>query len=281
MAPLHASIVPENNRRLPDALTVKFGPAQPLARFLLGADKTARRKGVSLRIRHDFDELLRVNRDYARRDLWYPLLDGFNPDCAELMPHNSVWVSGEDEFGEIVVTAACRVFNWSETNLAEQARTVWYGRDRGQPCVVTAEAAKRITGIASWGGASWVRPDFRGRHLSFLIPRVLKAYVAARWPVEWIFCFMGIENARRGLAASYGYKHVSASVFYPGSPMGEQVVAYTVVREFYAELASFMAGDASLIESTDFQAPPRSVGIEHIVMNTSSDGVRHGSISRS
>jgi len=280
MAPLDASIVPENNRRLPEALTIKFGPARPLARFLLGADKAARRKGVFLRIRHDFDELVRVNWDYARRDLWYPLLDGFNPECAELTPQNSVWVSGEDESGEIVVAAACRIFNWPDTNLAEQARTVWYGRDRGQPCVVTAKAAKNITGLAGWGGASWVRPDFRGRHLSYLIPRVLKAYVASRWPIDWIFCFIGVENAKRGLAASYGYQQVSASVLYPGSPMGEQVVAYTAVREFYAELTSFMAGGASVMESTDFEPPP-SVGIEHIVTNTSSDGVLHGSISRS
>ena len=53
-----ANIVPENNLRLPDALTIKHGPARLLAPFLLESDKAARRIGVSLRIRYDFDELL-------------------------------------------------------------------------------------------------------------------------------------------------------------------------------------------------------------------------------
>ena len=52
------SIVPENNLRLPDALTIKYGPAQLLARFILEGDKAAREAGIQLRIRHDFDELL-------------------------------------------------------------------------------------------------------------------------------------------------------------------------------------------------------------------------------
>jgi hypothetical protein len=281
MALVHANIVPENNLRLPDALAIKYGPAQALARFLLGADRAARRKGISLKIRHDFDELLRVNREYARQGIWYPLLDGFNPEYSELTPENSVWVSGEDEAGNVVATAACRTFYWSDTNLAEQARTVWYGRDRGQPCIVTAKAATEIAGTVGWGGASWVRPDCRGRHLSYLIPRVLKAYVASRWPLDWIFCFLGVENAKRGLASSYGYKNLSHSVEYPGSPLGEQVIAYTVISEFYAELTSFMAGGAPVMESSDFGELSPSVGKEHIVMNTSSDGVFQGSINRS
>jgi hypothetical protein len=278
---VYPNIIPANNLRLPDALTIKYGPAQPLARFLLAADKAARRKGVFLRIRHDFDELLHANKDYAARGIWYPLVEGFNPECAELTPENSVWVSGEDEAGDIVVTAACRTFNWFSTSLAEQARTVWYGRDRGQPCVVTAEAAAQIAGNVGWGGASWVRPDFRGRHLSYLIPRVLKAYAASRWPLDWIFCFIGIDNANRGLAASYGYKSLSHSIFYPGSPLGEQVVAYTLVSEFYKELTNFMGAGGAVMEFGDFDEPSSSVGMEHIVTNTSSDGVLQGNINRS
>jgi hypothetical protein len=281
MALVNPNVVPANNLRLPDALTIKYGPAQPLARFLLAADKAARRKGVFLRIRHDFDELLHTNKDYATRGIWYPLVEGFNPECAELTPENSVWVSGEDETGDIVVTAACRTFNWFGTSLAQQARTVWYGRDHGQPCLVTAKAAAQISGTVGWGGASWVRPDFRGRHLSYLIPRVLKAYVASRWPLDWIFCFIGIDNVKRGLAASYGYKSLSHSIFYPDSLRGEQVVAYTLVTEFYDELTNFMAAGGSVMESGDFDEPSLSVGMEHIVTNTSSDDVLQGNINRS
>jgi hypothetical protein len=275
------NIVPQNNLRLPDALSIQYGPARSLSRFVLAADRAARRKGVFLRVRHDFSELLYVNRHYAARDMWYSLVDGFNPECADICPENSFWVSGEDENGEVAVTAACRIYDWSETSLAEEARAVWYGRDQGQPCIVTAEAAARITGLVAWGGASWVRPDFRGRHLSYLIPRVLKAYSCSRWPIDCLFCFIGAENVKRGLAANYGHQNLSHSVHFRDSPHGEQVVGYTLLGEFYAELANFMATGGSIMEPGDFDASAVSTGVEHIVTKTSADEVFQGSISLS
>ena len=275
------NIVPENNLRLPDALTIKHGPARLLSRFVLAADRAARRKGILLRVRHDFDELLRLNKYYVSRDLWYPLVDAFNPNCMELTPENAFWLSGEDENGEVVLTNACRIYNWTGTNLAEQARTLWYGRDVGQPCIVTAEAAESITGGVAWGGASWVRPDHRGKHLSYLVPRIMKAYACARWPIDWSICYIGIANVTRGLAATYGHKNLGYSITYPGSPLGEMVLAYTSADEFYDELTTYMEGDSSAIEPVDFHDISVPRGFEHIVTKTSPVGVFHGSINRS
>jgi hypothetical protein len=47
----YPNIVPENNLRLPDALTIKHGPARLLATFVLEGDKAAREIGVRLRLR--------------------------------------------------------------------------------------------------------------------------------------------------------------------------------------------------------------------------------------
>jgi len=275
------NIVPENNLRLPDAVTIKHGPARLLAPFLLESDKAARRIGVSLRIRYDFDELLSVNQQQAKSGKWYPLLDSFNPERTELNPENGFWVSGENEDGEVVVTWAARIFNWQGTTFADEARSVWYGRNAGQPCVVTAEAAKLITGVVACAGASWVRPDFRGRHLSHLIPRVGKAYACSRWPLDWAVGYIGRSNVDKGLANSYGQRNLSYSVFYPGSPHGEQVLSYTAVADVYADLTSFLATEVPRIAPSDTATPSLDVVLEHIVTNTSSDGVFHGSISRS
>lgn len=275
------SIVPQNNLRLPDALTVKHGPARLLSRFVLTADRAVRRKGILLRVRHDFDELVRINKFYVARDLWYPLVDAFNPDCMELTPENAFWLSGEDEHGEVVMTNACRIFNWVGTNLAEQARTLWYGSDLDQPCVVTAEMASLIGGVVAWGGASWVRPDYRGRHLSYLTPRIMKAYACARWPIDWSICYIGIENAKRGLAASYGHKNLSYSITYPGSHLGEMVLAYLSADEFYEEISAFMDSDSSVREANDLRDTSVPTGFEHSVTSTSPVGVFHGSSSRS
>src|SRR3954452_19697939 len=101
---VYPNIVPENNLRLPDALTIKHGPARLLSRFVLEGDKAARRAGLRLRLRHDFDELVYFNQEQTLRGLWYPLVDMFNPDCTELTPENAFWISGENEDGEIVLT---------------------------------------------------------------------------------------------------------------------------------------------------------------------------------
>jgi len=42
MTSIYPNIVPENNLRLPDALTIKHGPAPLLSRFVLAGDGAAR-----------------------------------------------------------------------------------------------------------------------------------------------------------------------------------------------------------------------------------------------
>lgn len=273
-----ANIVPENNLRLPDALTIKHGPAPLLARFILEGDKAAREVGLRLRIRHDFEELLFVNRQNARAG-WYPLVDAFNPEYVNLTPENAFWISGENDAGEIVTTRITRIYDWTGTNLEEQARAFWYGKDEAQPCVVTAPAAKLISGVVAGGGAFWVRPDYRGKHLSHWIPRIGKALACARWPIEWLFCYISRDQVNKGLAVNYGQKHLSHSVFYPGSTHGEIVLAYTASDEFYDDIATVLAArSASRRENGMSLAPNLRV---HPVTKISSDEVFQGSMSRS
>lgn len=273
------NIVPENNLRLPDALTIKHGPARLLARFILEGDKAAREVGVRLRIRHDFDELLYVNRQYSTSNTWYPLVDAFNPECVNLTPENAFWISGENDAGEIVTTRITRVYNWIDTNLEEQARAFWYGEDHGQPCIVTAEAAKLISGVVAGGAAFWVRPDFRGKHLSHWIPRIGKALACARWPIEWLFCYISLAQVRKGLAVNYGQKHLSHSVFYPGSSHGEIVLAYTAADEFYDDITDVVASRSTAKSRAGMSSVP-NFRVQPVT-NTSPEGVRQGSISLS
>src|SRR6185437_8531808 len=82
MSLVYPNIVPENNLRLPDALTIEHGPAPLLGRFVIAGDRAARANGLRLRIRHDFPELNRLNQEQAERGAWYPLIDMFNPSAA-------------------------------------------------------------------------------------------------------------------------------------------------------------------------------------------------------
>jgi len=90
----HTNIVPPDNLRLPDALTIKYGPAPLLARFVLEGDKEARRRGVDLRLRHDFRELLYLAKTISINDNLFRRLEIFNPDYTDFTPENSYWIAG-------------------------------------------------------------------------------------------------------------------------------------------------------------------------------------------
>ena len=278
MSLIYPNIVPENNLRLPDALTIEHGPAPLLARFVLECDKAARRYGLRLRLRHDFAALNRLNREQAALGTWYPLIDMFNPERTDVGPDNAYWISGENDAGDIVATTAARIYYWPDTNLEEQAVAMLYGRDDGQPCIVTTKAAKTIGGVVLSAGGTWVRPDYRKRQLSHILPRVTRAYGLARWPLDWIIGYVTTLLVNKGVAAGYGSKHFGYSVVYPGLPFGELVLAYTSGEEAYDDLAVYLATELS--EAAGGVAS-FSTSLAQEVTKISSDGVRQGNSSRS
>jgi GNAT superfamily N-acetyltransferase len=244
MSRIYPNIVPENNLRLPDALTIKHGPARLLSKFVLEGDKAARTMGIRLRLRHDWGELVYVNRDAIARGTWYRLPNMFNPVYSDLLPENSYWISGENEEGEVVVTQAGRIYFWPGTTLEQEARLMFYaGREEGQQCAVTAKDAKIIGGVVFYGGSVWVRPDFRRKQLSRLLPRLGRAYALARWPIEWGISLVTPVLVDKGVAAGYGYKHTSYSVFYPGSPWGDVEFALVSISalEAYDDFRIFLS----------------------------------------
>jgi hypothetical protein len=284
MTLIYPNIVPENNLRLPDALTVKYGPAPLLSRFVLEGDKAARERGVRLRLRHDFGELVYVNKQQTALGNWFRLVNMFNPEYSDLSPENSYWISGEDDHGEIVVTQAGRVYYWPETTLDHEARVMFYGgRDEGQRCIVTAKDAKSIGGVVFYGGSVWVRPDFRGRRFSEILPRLGRAYAVARWPVDWGISFVAPILVEKGVAAAYGYKHASYSISFPESPWGDLEVVLVSVSagEAYADFAEKLVMQSAASVTSDSANSLSSSLFDDKVTNTSSDGVLQGSSNRS
>jgi hypothetical protein len=283
MALIYPNIVPENNLRLPDALTIKHGPAPLLAKFVLEGDKAARGIGVRLRLRNDFAELVYVNKHAAVKESWHPLMDIFNPQYSDLLPENSYWISGEDEHGEIVLTQAGRIYYWPDTTLEQEARLMFYGgREKGQGCVVTAADSKSITGVVFYGGSGWVRPDFRGRRLMRLVPRLGRAYALARWPVDWGISFVLPNLVDNGIAAGYGYKHASYSIYFPGSVLGDVDVVLVSVSasEAYADFAEALGRLDHSVPSISASSMSISF-LDERLTKISSDRVLQGSSNRS
>jgi hypothetical protein len=284
MASTYATPVPPNNLRLPDAVTVRHGPGPAIGRFIIEGDRAARAAGIHLRLRTDFDGFVDFNARETAAGRWYPLTDQFNPAYADITAENGFWIAGENEAGEIVATSAGRVFYWHDTNLEEQAVAVFYGSDGGQPCMIgpgVIEAARRIDGVVLSAGATWVRPDYRKRELSQLMPRMARAYALSRWPLDWTIGFVPRALADNGIALGYGAKHLGFSFFYPELRWSELVLTYTSGREIYDDFGSFLEVELADPATRKFAADSLGISRVHEVTSTSPDVARQGSMSRS
>jgi hypothetical protein len=281
------NIVPENNLRLPDALTIKHGPAPLLARFVLEGDKAVRQMGIRLRLRHDFDDLLYINRQQVKQGSWFRLVNMFDTDYTDLSPENSYWLSGENEAGEIVLTWAARVFYWPESTLEDHVGLFFCGKkDRPHPCRVTAgatQALRSISGVVFWGGSLWIHPDYRHRQLSPLVGRLGRAFAVSRWPVDWIMCLVQPIIVEKGIAAGYGYRHMTPGIMFPESPFGdlEVFLIYLSAAEAYADFSEFLAAELSGSAYDGNSVPSSANRLLQTVTSISSEGVVHGNTSRS
>jgi hypothetical protein len=281
------NIVPENNLRLPDALTIKHGPAPLLSKFVLQGDRTVREMGIRLRLRHDFDELVHINKQETARGTWFPLINMFHPDYTDLRPENSFWLSGEDENGNVVLTWAARVYYWPNSSLADNAGLFLCDKiDRPYPHRASPEATlamRSIDGIVFWGGSLWIHPDFRHNRLSPIVGRLGRAFAVSRWPVDWIMCFVQPAIVQSGVAAGYGYRHMSRGIVFPGSCYGdlEVFLVYLSVAEAYEDFDEFLALELSGSDHNDDAATLLGTRRLHTVTRTSSDDVAQGRVSRS
>src|SRR5690606_39704227 len=85
-------------------------------------------------------------------------------------------------------------------------------RRPGEALEITAPRARKITGPTIFSGAAWYHPDFRGRSLSSILPRIGKAYALTRWPAATIVSFMAEEIHARGFASRFGYDNVDWAI---------------------------------------------------------------------
>jgi hypothetical protein len=246
-------ITPADGLRLPDAVTVKFGPAELLTRFILTGDKQIRDKGLTLRLRHNFHDLRALNDAESARGNWFKLVYMFDPAVSDLTPENAFWLSAENDAGEIVACQAVRIYHWPNSTLADEARLMFYGGiEKGQRCIVTAKTAHEVRGWVYYGGALWVRPDHRGMGLSTIIPRLVRAYAASRWPIDWTISFVAKVQIEKGITAGYGYTDVSYSIRFPDSDWGDLEVALIRMSsaDIFNDLASYLGAVAAGAETS-------------------------------
>ncbi len=214
--------------RLPDQVTLVHGPHAVLGRFLLLADRAARDRGVYLSLEDDFDALLALNE--ANRAHWHPLAPSFHPRCSAIDGDNGFWILGRNEDGEAVLTQVVRYYPLNDTSLADELRTLRFfyadparHAQRGERCEVSAPTAARIRGRVVNSGGTWFRPDYRGRGLASIVPRMARAIALSRWDTDFAFSLVLRRLAEKGASRRYGFRQVEYAVDWRGSTAGEHL----------------------------------------------------------
>ncbi|MFM9940710.1 MAG: hypothetical protein ACKVP7_14595 [Hyphomicrobiaceae bacterium] len=243
-------------KSLLDGLRIDYGPVDLLGRFFLKADAALRERGISFSFA-SLDELVEVNK--RNTDTWKPLISIFDPAFGGINATNSFVMVGRNRSGDIVATQAARLFSWTNTTFAEEARSLrlfYTYPDRqkllGETVEVTAPHADEIRGRVVFSGAVWIRPDYRGRFLTGIMPRISRANAFTSWFTDLTITMMADTLVNKGLAARVGYSQIDWDVKLKNTRFGNQ--RFALLKMQTGELLDDLAG---FIEEIDAQVDRR------------------------
>ncbi len=246
-------------RRLPDQITINYGPREQLGRFFLAADKAARDRGVSLSLSTDFDFLRQINA--ANRNSWDSLAPSFNNEVSDIDEHNGFCLIGTAADGTIVSTQAAKFYDLNGSSLAESVASFrfFYADpektcEPGETCSLTSPSAGRISGPIVFSGSTWIHPDYRKLGLPAILPRISRALALAKWNTFYTISFVKFVLVEKGVARAYGYNNVEPALEWRG-PSGETRYQGALIWMNREELLADLARFPSLIETKE--APAR------------------------
>ena len=228
--PVHAS-----GTRFIDEVVVNHGPAELLGNFFLDAHEACENAGV-IPYLGTFDELAKLNRENS--DNWVPMIPTFDPANGPLEKDKAFCIIARNSEGEGVAAHAARLFEWPHTNFADELTSyrLFYSDPAAmklpnESCTVTSRLAHEVTGRVVYSGAAWVRPDYRGRALALVLPRLAKAYAYTLWRPQFIVSWMTESTHKKGLLKHVGYTSIDWAIELRNSFIGDLRFAFLTMRE--------------------------------------------------
>jgi hypothetical protein len=188
-----------------------------VSQYIALAENAARTAGVQLRICRDFQRLISLNEQHG--DSWPPLLPIFNPSYCTRLEENAFWIEGVNENGDTVVTSAGRRYRSGHCSLASELQSLRIFYDNPEEYVavggrvdVSAPSASRIFGDTLFSGALWVRPDYRQRGFTKIVPRLMRSCALVQWNTPMFWMMITPELDRLGATRAYGPWHAEPRV---------------------------------------------------------------------
>ena len=176
----------------------------------------------------------------------------FDPSLHDFDADNSFWLGCTDRSGNLIATVAARLLNADSFVETCRSYAFWYGekiRFTESLNIVFSNYERLPSRRAAFIGAGWVRPDWRGRGISWALTRLANYTALTRWQPDWVvgMSLSGVTQA--GVPAiNFGFPRIDlfATGFRLLGFSRQQLFLLTMTRE---EGAAVAAADLSFLES--------------------------------
>lgn len=164
----------------------------------------------------DFDLLAEVCAQRSEEENTpFSLTEPFSNQYFDFTPANGFWVGVWDEDEKVVSVQAVRLDHLGSMPLAnhwqQQQRRIYvdpYPEQQASLGDRHCPDAQIICGTCAYHGNMWLTPDWKGKRLGQPLCRLGQLLAHARWPLDYIYCFIETRLVSKGFAAHQGYNHI-------------------------------------------------------------------------
>jgi len=177
--------------------------------------------GMRLEIGGDFVAYRRLRNTQADRSALYPMFDAA---CSYVDASNAFWVCGYNQSGELVHTQAIRRLDLEGVLLRKHIDdhrhkyiTPNSTPDPDRTTFTQPPALDHITGCVCYHGEFWLKGGeggHRNQGFTALLSRVVFELALQIWSPDYVFGFVPMPLAFKGIPVRYGYTHCEPGVWY-------------------------------------------------------------------
>lgn len=177
--------------------------------------------GIFLEIGSDFSVFRQLRNSQTDRSKLFPM---FDVASSYVDATNAFWICGFDENNELIHTQAIRLLDLQGGSLTDHLRehrhkyiTPGSTPDPDRTFFSPLPTLDRISGRVGYHGEFWIKGgkvSRKSQGLTAVLSRIAFELTMELWSPDYLFGFVPVQLATKGVAVRYGYPHCEFGVWY-------------------------------------------------------------------